>query len=292
MNVNLDCINCLVRQVVDVLKIIDITEKERILYAQEMFQYISRIDLTQPPPIVGRMIYSRIGEITRNADPYCAIKRKSNDLALSIIPTARENILNSLDPIKRAIQFSINGNQIDYGAVKSINEDEIIHGIEMNMNTEISHNLLTKFKKDIEISQKILFIGDNAGEIVFDMLFIEQLPQEKIVFATRGRPIINDSTMEDAKYIGLDRLVQVIDTGDNTPGIDLSRSSEEFLKEFKSADTIILKGQGNFETVFDKPLGFYKRVETPLYFFLKVKCQFVAEILNCNIGEAQSLRIQ
>jgi uncharacterized protein with ATP-grasp and redox domains len=123
-------------------------------------------------------------------------------------------------------------------------------------------------------ADRILYLCDNAGEIVFDRLLIEVLPSEKITAVVRGTPVINDATLEDARATGLTEVVRVMDNGSDAPGTLLETCSPAFRDCFAAADLIIAKGQGNFETL-SETRG--KRI----FFLLKVKCPLIAR----DIGE-------
>jgi hypothetical protein len=121
--------------------------------------------------------------------------------------------------------------------------------------------------------QKVLYLCDNCGEIVFDALLIEQLQRLgcRVTAAVRGGPIINDATLADARACGVDMLCPVISNGIACPGTPLAWCSEEFREHFQSADVIISKGMGNFETLSEEP--------APLFFLFTVKCGQVAQHL-------------
>ena len=123
--------------------------------------------------------------------------------------------------------------------------------------------------------KKFCTLTDNAGEIVFDRLLIEQLPAENITVVVRGKPVINDAMMEDASIAGLPQIVEVINNGSDAPGTILESCSEKFRHRFEKADLIIAKGQGNYETLSD--------VDKNIFFLLKVKCPVIAEHLGCEI---------
>jgi len=125
-------------------------------------------------------------------------------------------------------------------------------------------------------AKSILYLADNAGEIVFDRLLIEQLPRERVTVAVRGAPILNDVTWVDATTVGVDTLVKVIDNGSDAPGTVLADCSDAFQKQFAEADLIISKGQGNFETLSDSPEN--------IFFLFKAKCPVVADQVGCPVG--------
>ena len=125
-------------------------------------------------------------------------------------------------------------------------------------------------------AQSILYLADNAGEIAFDRLLVEQIPTERVTVAVRGHPVINDATLHDAQAVGLDRIVEVVENGSDAPGTILKDCSADFRRRFAEADLIIAKGQGNFESLYDAPGN--------LLFLFKVKCSVVAGHVRQPIG--------
>ena len=290
MQMGQNCFSCLISQVENVLGILDIEADERRHIMQKIMSLISGIDLSYPPPLVAKYVYRRINELTGKSDPFAEIKRMSNENALNLLPLIEVMFRESNNPIEDGLKISISGNIIDYGAPGSGDSEVIKKSIGDTLKSNIDHDMMNDFERDISMSDSILFIGDNSGEIVFDMEFIKQLPADKITYCVRGKPILNDSTMEDAHYIGLDKIVTLIDTGDNAPGIDISKSSKQFTNELRSAGMVILKGQGNLETVYDLDLTRYMMKGVPIYFLLKVKCDYVASLLNKKVGDIAFIR--
>ena len=132
------------------------------------------------------------------------------------------------------------------------------------------------FSSAISQANNILYLTDNAGEIVLDQLLIEQMPTERVTVAVRGLPVINDATMKDAEETGLTDLVTVIDNGSDAPGTLLEDCSPAFQQCFTDADLIIAKGQGNFESL--------NEVRKDIFFLLKAKCPLVSEHLGYPVG--------
>jgi len=163
------------------------------------------------------------------------------------------------------------------GVKTSIADTDIEQIIKNCLTKDFDKSQLNEFRDYVQQAQKILYITDNAGEIVFDKLLIEQLPLEKVTVAVRGKPIINDATIEDAKFVGLTEMVEVIDNGSDAPGTILKTCSENFKEQFNSADLIIAKGQGNYETLSES--------DKNIFFILKVKCPVIARNIGCQIGE-------
>jgi len=73
----------------------------------------------------------------------------------------------------------------------------------------------------------------------------------------------------------------VIDTGDNAPGVSLVNSSAEFLEKLRTADLVIAKGQGNFESLCDAPEN------GNIFFLFRVKCPVVEELTAAPAGSLQ-----
>ena len=136
----------------------------------------------------------------------------------------------------------------------------------------------SSFRDAILIADKILYLTDNAGEIVFDRLLIETLISlgKKVKAVVKGSPVINDSTMKDAKESGLTRVCEVIDNGSEAVGTILDWTSPAFQKTFKDAQLVISKGQGNFETLIGN--------EKKIFFLFQSKCNVVSKELGLSTG--------
>ena len=176
------------------------------------------------------------------------------------------------------LRLSIAGNIIDYGVNDEIGRSDVLGSIEHSMKIDIDKEAVDSFSRDaIRDAHSILYLGDNAGEIVFDYLFIEQMPSEKLTFVVRGAPVINDVTLKDARQTNMVDLVNVIDNGSDAPGTILEDCSKEFQQRFEAADLVIAKGQGNYETLSDSN----KKNNA---FFLQVKCLAIARDIGCEVG--------
>lgn len=112
---------------------------------------------------------------------------------------------------------------------------------------------------------------------MFDKLFIEAIMHPLLVYAVRGGPIINDATMDDARYCGMDKVADVISNGYDAPSTILEHCSPAFREVFEHADVIISKGQGNFE-------GLCGKTNKPIFFLLMAKCDVIADALKVQKG--------
>ena len=221
-------------------------------------------------------IHRMIKKLTGVQDAYLQVKNRFNKLALEMYPELRERITNSNEPLETAVRLAIAGNIIDLGVKTGLAESEIEETITKSLTDPLQAKHLGKFKNATNQAKDILYLGDNAGEIVFDRLLIELLPKENITFVVKAHPIINDATIEDALIAGLTDIVNVIDNGSDAPGTILENCSQDFQHRFEKADLIIAKGQGNYETLSD--------VNKNIFFILRAKCPVVARHLGCEIG--------
>jgi len=244
---------------------------------REVLGLIADLDMSQSPPAIAQQIHRLIRKIVDNDDPYRELKQRYNHLAMRICDEFRDTVKTSKDPLKTAVKLAIAGNIIDLGAKSSIKESEIEDVIKGCLAVDFDSGIIEDFKDAINRSKRILYLSDNAGEIAFDRLLIEQMPVEKITLVVKGFAVINDATMEDAEAVGLTGIVKVIDNGSDAPGTILESCSQAFRERFENADLIIAKGQGNYETLSD--------VDKNIFFILKVKCPIVARDFGCEVGK-------
>jgi hypothetical protein len=272
-----DCLPCFMRQTLDAVRMV-ISEKpaqETIL--RQILIAVSKMDFQQSPPVMAQYIHRKIRNLSGCDDPYKELKIKYNQYALDLYPEMKATISDSLNRFETGVRLAIAGNIIDFGASLVVDQTMINQTIQSSLTDPLIGN--TDHLSDaISEANKILFLGDNTGEIVFDRLLIEILPMHKVIYSVRGMPVLNDATMEDAVQTGMTDTVQVIDNGSDAPGTLLEDCSKKFLKIFNEADLIIAKGQGNFETL--------SHMNKNIYFLLKAKCPVIANHIGCKTGDA------
>jgi hypothetical protein len=275
MNTALECIPCFVRQTLDAARMSsdDPAVHEQIL--REVLGWMSEMDLSLSPPAFAQRIHRRLRERTGMEDPYREEKKKHNDMALQLLPALRGQVRASDDPLITAAHLAIAGNIIDLGAKSGLRDEDVMEALQHAAEKPLEGDI-EAFRTEAAKAKRILYLADNCGEIVFDTLLIEQLGPERVVVAVRGRPIINDATPAEAREAGLDRIVPIIGNGSDAPGTVLKDCSDEFRNAFESADLIVSKGQGNFETL----CGCRKNI----FFLLKVKCPVVAASAGKPVG--------
>ena len=277
MRIFLDCIPCFVRQALDSARLATDDEQIHEKVVREVLRLAADLDMSQSPPAIGQQIHRLIRQLIDNTDPYRELKQRFNRLALRLCAELEERVRTSEDPLETAVRLAIAGNIIDLGVKTSIRESDIERIIRDCLTADFDNQQIEGFRNAVSRAEKILYLADNAGEIVFDRLLIEQLPAEKVTVAVKGAPVINDATIEDAEFAGLTEMVEVIDNGSDVPGTILETCSQTFRARFEDADLIVAKGQGNYETL--------SGVDKNIFFILKAKCPVIARDLGCEVGE-------
>jgi uncharacterized protein with ATP-grasp and redox domains len=276
MQTYFDCVPCAIRQVLDSVRMITADEAihERVLRAT--LGMWRDIDLRQSPPAIAAQTHRLVRRITGVADPYLEVKDRYNRLALEMCPELRGRVENSGDPFEAAVRLAIAGNIIDFGVSGTVEQESVRASILRSLAEPIDRRAVAWFKAAVARAQDILYLGDNAGEIVFDRLLIERMPRERVTFVVRGSPILNDALVEDAETAGITDLVKVMDNGSDAPGTILESCSEAFRRQFESADLVVAKGQGNFESLAG--------TKANMFFLLRPKCAVLSRHLGCEIG--------
>jgi len=273
MRTYLDCIPCFFAQALKAARIAGADENMQKKILDEVSKLVPEFPLDSTPPEMGRIVYRLINKLTGNEDPFREIKKSSNQLILNLYPKLKMMVENSKDRVLTAISLATVGNIIDYGAPTSFEiEEEVANCLKSNF--AVFH--YSEFKQALDNTESILYLGDNAGEIVFDKLLIEELEKE-IIYVVRNKPVINDALIEDAHDCELDKIARVISSGSDAPGTVLNLCSREFLEIYHKAPLIISKGQGNFETLSEE--------RAPIFFLLKVKCPVIAKDIGCKVND-------
>jgi uncharacterized protein with ATP-grasp and redox domains len=282
MKTHFDCIPCAIRQVLDSIRMITDDEAMHEKVLREALGLWHDMDMRESPPAVARKVHRMLREMTGVADPYLELKQRYNRLAMEMVDDLEETVAGSADRMETAVRLAIAGNIIDFGVNSTVDESVVEGTIARSLTDPLDLAALTEFKVAIAEATEILYLGDNAGEIVFDRLLIEQMPRRKVTFVVRGGPILNDVLMADAEMVGMTDLVEVIDNGADAPGTILDICSKAFRKRFERADLIVAKGQGNFETLNES--------DRDIFFLLRPKCAVLARHLDCELGRQVLMR--
>jgi damage-control phosphatase, subfamily I len=274
------CISCIVQQAYRFTNMAEITDRN--IQKRIMYQILDKLLVHKDIKTAAHfsvILQSIVGEHTNVAESLRKLKANNLCQAMKYVNYITQIIDGAPDKLEFAIRAAIAGNTIDLGANPDFNiENEINRITSNNIDLEVIH----KFRDEYEQADTILIIGDNYEEALFDKLLIMQLIPKNVIYAVRSAQIMNDITMEDAIYLGLNKLCKVVESGSTITGIDLELCTDEFLKIYNTADIVIAKGQGNYETLL--------WANRPIYFMFKVKCDVIAEMCGHPIGTSMIYR--
>jgi len=271
MKTHPNCLACLLDQALKVARISHCSEERQLKVLQSVARLIAVMDPLKSPPENAAPIYQKIAEISGCDDPYYRQKKEANRQALAVVPALRQEIRGADQELYFAVRFAIAGNVIDYGTSEIFNIETALERsrtekLAVDHFAELADSLFRLAK-----GSRILYLTDNCGEIVYDSLLIDYLYRKgfDIIIAVKDGPIINDALLEDALEAGLDRFGRIISNGARFPGTILEHCSEQFRDYFHTADLVIAKGQGNFESLSE--------VKREIFFLLTLKCHVAAE---------------
>lgn len=269
------CVNCMLNSRINQYPE-DATDEQKVEYMTRVFRELGEMKDAHGPILATRNIINLQKEMFGCTQDYSELKKRFNQFLMQKLPYLLENIQKSDDPLKLAIQYSIVGNLIDFIIMDSVDENRLEMMFAEAANYVLDDDVYQALKNDVLNAKKIVVLLDNCGEIVVDKLMIELLkrmnPKAEITAVVRGEEILNDATMVDAKQVGLVDVVNVIGNGSNIPGTCLEFLSEEAKQTIESADVILSKGQGNFETL--------QGCDMNIYFIFLCKCEMIAELFG------------
>ena len=280
MKTYLDCLPCLMSQALRAARAATDNEEIQRQVVNAVAGLIPEMSLGLKPPEIAQRGYRLINRITGNNDPFHETKIEANRAVLAIYPRLQQLVQQSADRLFTAFKLAIAGNSIDlgpkfeYGSIENVIDSAIAGHLPLAVNN------YDQFRSRLNNSRTLLYLGDNAGEIVFDRLLIEEIHRVKELetyFVVREKPVINDVTIDDALVIGMDSVAKVISNGSDAPATILSQCTAELQQLFRSADIILSKGQGNYESLEEESGN--------ICFMLRAKCPLVAGLLEVNVGD-------
>lgn len=274
MKTEIECFPCFLRQTVIALRQLRGIEDVQQEIFHDVLSIMKKTDMSKPPAYITTFIHRAIRD-RLGLDPFKEIKHDYNAVAMGLYPELKEKVAASHDPLWTAARLAIAGNIIDFGIFTSVN---IADSVDKALKETIAVDDYASFREAVAEASTVLYLLDNSGEIVFDRLLIEELllMGKKVKAVVKGSPVLNDATMIDAHQTGLNSVCEVVDNGSDAIGTILDWTSPEFQRHFQSADLIISKGQGNFETI----TGTKKKT----YFLFQAKCDVVSKYLGILSG--------
>jgi len=279
LNLTPTCVTCIFSQSLRVCEKLQIDSETTKKVLDSVAGMIPEWSFDETPPQVAARVYPEIAKLLQTDDIYYDFKREATERAKAFIPFVEEMIDKHNDKFYASLKAAVAGNVIDLAAQQQFDlEEEVAKVFDSPFEIDNSEEL----RKILQSSKNLLVVGDNAGEHLFDKVMMKCLKENfenlNIFYAVRGKPIINDITIKEAIEAGIDEVAEIVDSGVDTPGLDLNRASEKMLSVYEQADVVLAKGMGNYESL----CGISTR---PTFFLLKVKCSVVAESLSRNVGD-------
>ena len=238
------------------------------------------LNLTAVPAILGTKRDRIIKDITGNSDPYAKKKQMSNREAMAVLPVAKKLVEKEASMetrFRKACMCSIVGNIIEFDIPEHRFEFEDIEKLIQEAEEQLAIDEVSETFELAKKAKQILYLTDNAGEIAFDTLLVQELKRlgASVTVAVKGEPIINDATMKDAEYVKIHEIAdRVITNGTDTVGLILEECSRHFLDLYSSVDLVVAKGMGHAETVTELDLT------RPHALLFRTKCKPVARFFG------------
>lgn len=287
MKHSIDCLPCLLNQAVRTAKKHLPNEADQIELVKNVMAAMFTIEENASAPYIAHKIQIALKQALKNPDPYRQEKNYYNLEMLKLEKELLQLLETAEDPFDTGLKLAAAGNIIDFGPGYDLSKDKVLESIKETLlkdyPLEISHSLQAALGR----AGNLLYLGDNAGEIVLDKIFIAAIkdyyPDLQIYFATRGKPVLNDITEADAYLVVMDRLARIINNGTDIPGTVLEYCSADFQKIYTDADVIISKGQGNFESLFGSG-------RENLYYIFLCKCSLFMERLGARQNDIMLIK--
>ena len=255
------------------------TEEERLTYIRRLFSILTDIAPGESSPVIVNRILTLQKEMFDQFVDYTDIKKHFNQLMLEQEDWIYADISSATDPIRRALQYVMKGNYIDFGVLSDVNSEKLMELLSQAKDQTIDEHIFEELMPHLTSAKNMVLLTDNCGEIVLDKLLIRtimsQFPDLQIHVIVRGGHALNDATMEDACQVGLPDLVKVIGNGTCLQGTYLPDISKEARDLLEQADVILSKGQGNFESLQYCGLNIY-------YLFL-CKCDLFTKRFHTHL---------
>lgn len=284
MKTELICLPCFHRQIERTLGYAGVNGDAGRRIRRKAGVVLEGASLDQAPARISTLIHRLIREET-SLDPYKQVKDAYTRIALGKLPSLRAMAADARphrdgkpDVLEGSVRVAIAGNVIDFGIYETFDLDR---SIEESFRLPLSPADCVRFAAAVEKSRNILYLCDNAGEIVFDRVLLETLRDrgKTVTAVVKGAPMINDATLDDARAAGLaESAGHVMDNGNDGIGTLLELCSDELMDRYRAADLIISKGQANYETLAGER-------DERIFFLFKVKCPVVARDLKRENGD-------
>ena len=269
------CVSCMLNSRINQFPE-DAPEEKKVEYMTRVLGELGAMKNAHGPVLATRNIVKMQEELFGKKQDYSELKSKFNQFVMEKVPFLKSEIEKADDSFKRAIQYGIVGNYIDFAVMEHVDEEQLEQLFVDAAEYMLDEAVYQALKQDVCNAKNIAYLLDNCGEVVIDKLIIEVIqrlnPRAEITAIVRGEEAMNDATIEDAEQVGLTEVVKVIGNGSDILGTCLKYITEEARTVIEEADVVLSKGQGNFETL----LGYDKNI----YYIFLCKCEMIAEMFG------------
>ena len=280
MKISYECGPCFLRQAKEALDLSTDDEDLKMEVIEEIFKFLSdNFKLDTNSNSTGSAMHKMIKQKTGCNDPYYNEKIEGNEIALKYLPDVRK-ILEEDDSLENYVKIAIIGNILDFGAFTL--DDDIESVIKTSLRKNLAVKDIEEFENSLKVHDKVLYLVDNTGEIVFDKLLLAKIKEYDldITIAVKSEPILNDACMKEALDVGLDEFGKIVEIGCGTVGYVGSEISDEFRGIFESHEFVISKGMGNYEGLTEIDLS-----SKDIYFLLCAKCNTISRDIGVNLHD-------
>lgn len=277
MRLDMNCIPCNINQAIRIADLLDLAPDVRETMMREILAHLGGSDYGLSNPEIFGGTWAIITRHAGNPDPYRDTMSRYNRELLALLPAVDALVDAAADPFQTALKAAIAGNLVDFAVHHRFSSDELMRKLEAIEHTPFGIDHSERLRDRLATARSLVYLGDNCGEIALDKLFIRRLtawhPALHVRFIVRGQAVLNDVTQADAAEVGMAEVATVLSSGDRTPGTVLSRVSPAVRHAFDTADVVIAKGQGNFESLFEDS-------RPGLFHLFMVKCDPIARLLD------------
>jgi len=272
MRTHPECYGCVLQQAQSEMDLMGVDFDTQVSAVRQMLRILGEAEESETPPYLSNQIHAVLRDIPGYSNPYAEAKKKSNQIAFEFLDKLRGLVKQGSDLLEQGLKISAAGNIVD---VLNAREFHLWEEVEKVICQDLLGGGLENFRRMLSESTYLLYLADNAGETVFDRVFIETLDLP-VIYAVKGGPILNDATLDDALAAGIDQVAEIVETGSNAPGTILKLCSREFQDIFNQAPLVLAKGQANLETI--------ENLRENVFFLLRAKCPLIARVIESPHG--------
>jgi len=280
LKAGLECIPCILKGTLNIIKLSTDDENLRKKLLREVVKMFGEVDWDRRSLELYQMAQNLISQATGVSDPYFKLKREYNRKALELYPEMKRIIQGSDDPLRMAAKLAAIGNMIDFGVFTEAVLEDLIEKIKK---LDFAIDELQRLRERVMKADELIYFLDNAGEIVFDKVFLETMiqvrgrPFKKLTLVCREKPILNDALAQDVEEVSLSELPNAsIEVLSSDLKYVIGGEKVEVCERVRQHDLAIFKGQVNLENFLDC---------TGAFFLLVVKCPVISRLLKVKEGE-------